>query len=119
MHVRVNDAGHDVAGGEHHRFRLDLAAVVEPDGDCPSGRIERCGLTIEETRTTRHGNAQQATRELQRIGIGSAGRYQGAGAQNGKGVVQPGMIEKFAGQSGATAKLMLRQQEVASLPAAR
>ena len=59
---------------------------------------------------TRHGDAQQAARELQRIGVGSAGRDKGAGAQDGKGIVQPGMIEKFAGQSGTAAKLMLRPQ---------
>ena len=97
MHVRAHDAGHHIAGGEHHRFRLDLAAVVETDSDGAPGGIECDRLSIEQMRTTRHGNAQQTTGQLQRIGVGSARRNKGAGAQDGKDIGQPGMIEELAG----------------------
>jgi len=110
----MNHRGHDIAGGENHRPRFDLASVVQLDADRARAGVEAHGFPIEQARTAGHRSPEQSAGQLHRVGICRARGKNSAGTSNPEEVKEPCMVEEFAGQTGAPAKFMLPEQFLAA-----
>ena len=88
LHGRMNDVGHDIAGRENHRARLDHAAVLQLNANRARRGVVFDGLALEQPGAPRDRDLEQPAGQLHRVGIRRARRHDGAGASDAEGIEQ-------------------------------